>query len=120
MKPSVQKILTKLGNQKVDLSRIEDLIFSAKTSKATIEQAVEFLKEAEPLVQAAANRITEYENWIDITLKEFGKINQDAKDLGVSPKDIKGYNEAEQFFSKAKQLKSTYDGLNKMIKSNRR
>lgn len=122
MKPSVQKIVAKLAKEqeKVELSKIEDLIFSAKTAKATIENAVEFLKEADPLVQAAANRITEYENWIDITLKEFRKINQDAKDLGVSPKDIKGYKEAEQFLSKAKQLKSTYDGLNKMIKSNRR
>ena len=120
MDNKTQNILQKFSTQKVELAKIQDLIFSAKTAKATIEEAVEFLKEADPLVQAAANRITEYENWIDGTLKEFRNINQDAKDLGVSPKDIKGYKEAEQFLSKAKQLKSTYDGLNKMIKSNRR
>tara|TARA_S200002703_G_C3726346_1_gene223161 strand:- start:84 stop:443 length:360 start_codon:yes stop_codon:yes gene_type:complete len=116
-----QKIVTKLNKiEKVELAKIQDLVFSAKTAKATIQNAVDFLKEADPLVQAAANRITEYENWIDITLKEFRKINQDAKDLGISPKEIKGYKEAEDFLSKSKQLKSTYDGLNKMIKSNRR
>ena len=108
-----------LKNQQVDLALINDLIFSAKTAKATIEKAVEFLKEADPLVQAAANRLNDYNTWLDGTLKEFSKVNQDAKDLGVKPNEIKGYKEAEAFLSKAKQLKSTYDSLSKMIKSNR-
>jgi len=108
-----------LKNQKVDLAKIQDLIFSAKTAKATIEKAVEFLKEADPLVQAASNRLNDYNTWLDGTLKEFSKVNQDAKDLGVKPSEIQGYKEAEDFLSKAKQLKGTYDGLIKMIKSNR-
>ena len=107
-----------LKQEKVELAAIQDLIFSAKTTKATIEAAVDFLKEAEKQSSAAGRRLTEYNNWIDITLKEFRKINQDAKDLGVSPKDIKGYKEAEDFLAKAKQLKSTYDSLSKMIKTN--
>ena len=107
-----------LSSEKVKMAKIDDLIFRAKTAKATIEAAVKFLKEADPLVQAASNRINEYNTWLDGTLKEFQKINQDAKDLGISPKEIKGYNEAEQFLSKAKQLKSTYDSLLKTIKAN--
>jgi hypothetical protein len=108
-----------LKNQKVDLALIDDLIFSAKTAKAEIEKAVQFLKEADPLVQAASNRLNDYNTWLNGTLKEFSKVNQDAKDLGVKPSEIKGYKEAEDFLSKAKQLKSTYDSLIKMIKANR-
>ena len=108
-----------LKNQKVDLGKIDDLIFSAKTAKAEIETAVKFLKEADPLVQAASNRLNDYNTWLDGTLKEFREINQDAKDLGIQPRDIKGYKEAEDFLAKAKQLKSTHDSLLKMIKSNR-
>ena len=108
-----------LSSEKVELGKVDDLIFSAKTAKAEIEAAVKFLKEADPLVQAASNRLNDYNTWLDGTLREFREINQDAKDLGISPKEIKGYKEAEDFLSKAKQLKSTYDSLAKMIKANR-
>lgn len=110
---------TELSAKKVELGLVQDLIFSAKTAKAEIESAVKFLKEADPLVQAASNRLNDYNTWLDGTLKEFSKINQDAKDLGIAPNEIKGYKEAEDFLSKAKQLKSTYDALLKMIKANR-
>ena len=110
---------TELATQKVELGAIDDLIFSAKTAKASIEDGVKFLKDADPLVQAASNRLNDYNTWIDGTLNEFKKINKLANDLGVKPSSIDGYSEAEKFLSKAKQIKSTYDSLSKMIKSNR-
>jgi len=108
-----------LSVQKVELGAIDDLIFSAKTAKAEIEEAVSFLKKADPLVQGASNRLNNYNTWIDGTLNEFKKINKLSNDLGVKPSSIDGYTEAEKFLSKAKQLKSTYDAVLKMIKSSR-
>lgn len=108
-----------LATQKVELGAIDDLIFSAKTAKAEIEEAVSFLKKADPLVQGASNRLNNYNTWIDGTLNEFKKINKLSNDLGVKPSSIDGYTEAEKFLSKAKQLKSTYDAVLKMIKSSR-
>jgi len=110
---------TKLSAQKIELGAIDDLIFSAKTAKAEIEEAVSFLKKADPLVQGASNRLNNYNTWIDGTLNEFKKINKLSNDLGVKPSSIDGYSEAEKFLSKAKQLKSTYDSVLKMIKSSR-
>lgn len=104
---------------RVELGLMQDLIFSAKTANATIEEAVKFLKEADPLIQAASNRINEYNIWIEGTLNEFKKINKDAQDLGVKPNTLDGYTEAEKFLANAKKTKSTYDGLLKIIKGNR-
>ena len=108
-----------LSTQKIELGAIDDLVFSAKTAKAEIENGVKFLKQAEPLVQAATNRLNDYNKWIDGTLNEFKKINKMANDLGVKPNTINGYSDAEKFLSKANQLKGTFDAVLKMIKSKR-
>jgi len=113
------EVKQELSAEKVELAVVQDLVFAAKTTKATIEAGVDFLKKADPLVQAASNKLNDYNMWIDITLKEFAKVRQDAKDLGVSTSDIKEYKEAEDWLSKAKQLKSTFDSFAKLIKANR-
>ena len=125
MKPSVQKILTKLSENKVelaakkiDLAIVDDIakiltigqesMGILKTVKErqerldqqTIENVVQVVKKADAEADKLSRSIDKVEKIPTQIADILDKAEKAAKDLGVSPSSIKFYKEADKLYTK--------------------
>ncbi len=125
MKPSVQKIITKLSENKVelaakkiDLAIVDDIakiltigqesMGILKTVKErqerldqqTIENVVQVVKKADAEADKLSRSIDKVEKIPTQIADILDKAEKAAKDLGVSPSSIKFYKEADKLYTK--------------------
>jgi len=83
MKPSVQKIITKLAKEKVELSSIKILKDDAKRMKNGIKELISLRKKMRKV----------YFDSIDGANTNRAIFKEKAKELGIDPNDIKEFKE---------------------------
>ena len=125
MKPSVQKIITKLSENKVelaakkiDLAIVDDIAKILTTGQEsmgilktvkerqerldqqTIENVVRVVKKADAEADKLSRSIDKVEKIPTQIADILDKAEKAAKDLGVSPSSIKFYKEADKLYTK--------------------
>lgn len=125
MKPSVQKIITKLSENKVelaakkiDLAIVDDIAKILTTGQEsmdilktvkerqerldqqTIENVVQVVKKADAAADKLSRSIDKVEKIPTQIANILDKAEKAAKDLGVSPSSIKFYKEADKLYTK--------------------
>ena len=125
MKPSVQKIITKLSENKVelaakkiDLAIVDDIAKILTTGQEsmgilktvkerqerldqqTIENVVQVVKKADAEADKLSRSIDKVEKIPTQIANILDKAEKAAKDLGVSPSSIKFYKEADKLYTK--------------------
>ena len=125
MKPSVQKIITKLSEnkvelaaEKIDLAIVDDIAKILTTGQEsmgilktvnerqerldqqTIENVVQAVKKADSEAQKLQRSIDKVEKIPTQIANILDKAEKAAKDLGVPPSSIKFYKEADKLYTK--------------------
>lgn len=95
MKPSVQKIITKLAKEKVELSSIKILKDDAKRMKNGIKELISLRKKMRKV----------YFDSIDGANTNRANFKQKAQELGIDPNDIKEFKE---YFDIERKLDDAY------------
>ena len=102
MKPSVQKILTKLGKERVELSIIDD--YNKRIDKANNER-----KEASMHYQKLIGKMSSAATQLELALKEAEKVEKMSKDLGIeSPINT---SKVQTKLSEYRKIVNALDGL---------
>ncbi len=125
MKPNVQKILTKLSEnkvelaaEKIDLAIVDDIAKILTTGQEsmgilktvnerqerldqqTIENVVQVVKKADAEADKLSRSIDKVEKIPTQIANILAKAEKAAKDLGVPPSSIKFYKEADKLYTK--------------------
>jgi len=146
MKPSVQKIITKLSKnqvelaaEKIELAIVDDIAKILTTGQEsmgilktieerqqrldqqTIENVVQVVKKADSEAQKLQRSIDKVEKIPSKIANILDKAEKAARELGVAPSSIKFYKEADKLYtdleSGIKQVNSfTYTDLGRFVK----
>jgi len=96
MKPKVEKILTELSQQEINLASVKEI----SKYEANLKDILRKFNDFESFKSTASREILN-------TIKYINKIKSTASQIGVSPKDLSGFSSFEDLYwrvnSKAKE-----------------
>ena len=113
MRPDVERIFTKLSENKVELAKKPDAIIKAAESfQAKAQQAEDKMEDAyrkyESIGKAYREKLNDIEDKAMDLENDLDKLEQAAKDLGVKVTQIGGYEKAKNLVGVMKNAKNNY------------